>query len=134
MPYWKFASLAVCTVAICWLLGYRLTEKLAADSGVSAMFAGGFISLVASLLGALPIVLVRDRQSVEATVAALKSLAFRFGLVLLISAVVAFKGLFSPTPFLLWVVISHLALLFVDTWFACSQNRLVITRKEHKTR
>jgi len=124
MSYWRFASWAVVTVAGLWLLGWLPTERLAGADGISAKFAGGMLSLMASLLGTLPVALVRDRNSVEATVAILRSVALRLGLVLAVVLVVALRGPFAPTPLLLWVVISHSALLIVDTWFTCSQLRV----------
>lgn len=120
MSYWRFTFWAVVTVAGSWLLGWLPTERLAGEDGIKAMFAGGLLSLMASLLGTLPAAFVRDRNSVEATLAVLKSMALRLGLVLVVALVVALKGPFAPTPLLLWVVISHSALLIVDTWYTCS--------------
>lgn len=129
VSYGRFASLAVVAVLGSWLLGWLPTKQLAGDGGVLAMFAGGGLSLMASLLGTLPVALVRDRKSVEATLAVLKSIALRLALVLSTALVVALTGPFAPTPLLLWVVICHLVLLVVDTWYSCSKLRAEPTRK-----
>lgn len=123
MSYKRFASLAVIAVFGSWMLGWLPTRQLAGEEGVSAMLAGGLVSLAGSLLGAVPIARVRDPKSVESTLAVLRSIALRLGLVLGIALVVALRGPFSPTPLLLWIVICHLILLVVDSWYSCSKLR-----------
>jgi hypothetical protein len=129
VSYRRFSSVAVLAVVGSWLLGWLPTKQLTGEGGEFAMFAGGSISLMASLLGAVPIALVRDRKSVESTLAVLKSIALRLALVLTSALIVALIGPFAPTPLLLWVVICHLVLLVVDTWYSCSKLRVDVIRK-----
>jgi hypothetical protein len=78
---------------------------------------------MSSLLAAIPAALSLRAPSLRATRLNSTSLvllttAVRFFLVLAFASSVALAGLVSLVPFLLWVALSHLALLCVDTAWA----------------
>ena len=118
VSYGRFAALAVALITLLGLVGWRPTERLAGEGGVQAMLAAGGLVLVASLLGALPVALVRGRTPLEALPAVLGSVGLRLGLVMGLALLLAVVGWFDPAPFLLWVVLGHLVLLVPDTWYA----------------
>jgi hypothetical protein len=123
MSYGRFVALAVLLVCVLWALGWIPTERLAGERGPAAMIAGGLLGLLASLLGTLPMALIRGRRPVDAVPAVLGSVALRLALVLFLVLGVAVSGIFATTPLLLWAVISHMGLLVVDTLFARSRLR-----------
>ena len=125
MSYGRFVTLAVLLVCGLWSLGWIPTERLAGERGPAAMIAGGLTSLLASLLGTLPMARFSGGRPVDAVPVSLGTVAIRLILILFLTLGVAVSGLFATTPLLLWVVISHLGLLVVDTVFVSSQLRVL---------
>lgn len=102
-----------------FLLGYAPTVRLAGQGAIRAMVAGLAVSMVASLLGSLPLVTIEpgsDPQTVPTR--ALGSMLIRFVAILTFALALALSGWFQRTPFLIWIALSHLAFLSVDTVFA----------------
>ncbi len=120
----KFLILAVAIVVFVAGVGYVPTKRLAGSDGTLAMAVGCVISLVASALGAVPVVLARrhvgtDSQAAGRRVTAvMMSMAVRFLVVLMLGVAAALSGLFVTAPLLVWLAISYLALLAADTMFA----------------
>jgi hypothetical protein len=115
--YLKFCGLAVAIAAALILLGWQPTENLAGATGATAMVAGCSISLLASLLGALPVAF-GDLSGALATTWNLAATLIRLTVAVLGAVAVLLAGDFQPEPLLVWVALSHLALLAVDTRFA----------------
>ena len=113
-------SLGVATLLA--LLGYFPTVRLAGRTAVSAMLAGIGISLSAGIIGAIPMsrsIVVREPN--KALIGVLASTTVRFLVVLALTASVALAGWFDRRPLLLWVGISYLVMLVVDTLYALSR-------------
>jgi hypothetical protein len=127
--YLKFCGLSVAITVLLALLGWKPTENLAGESGVVAMLAGCGISLLASLLGALPVAF-GSMTAAMATTWTLASTAIRLAVAVLGAVGLLLSGWFLPLPLLLWVALSHLALLAVDTRFALRAARRLTTLEE----
>lgn len=111
----QFLLLAGAIVALLLALGYLPTRRLAGEAGLAAMLAGCLVSFVASLAGAVPVLLARHRSHVEMVPAALLATATRLGVAVVLAVAVVLSGLIAARPLLLWVVISHAGLLIADT-------------------
>jgi hypothetical protein len=112
----------VCVVAVVGALaalGYVPTRRLGGEEAVAAMWAGCAVGAVASLVGLLPFVFGRGVSTPAGRFQAmLLAMAVRFGVVLVLGLVAALSGWFEHGPLLLWIAISYVALLAVETRFA----------------
>jgi CDP-diglyceride synthetase len=116
--YLRFLVWVIVVSAVVAALGYAPTRRLAGADGIPAMLAGCLIGALASLAGALPVVFGRGPASPAAQLqATLLSMAVRFGVVLALGLAVALSGWFERGSLLIWIAISYLALLVVDTRF-----------------
>lgn len=104
-------------------LGYVPTQRLAGDAGVIGMLVGCGASVVASLAAGLVAVQGADADPAGRMKIALASMAVRFGAVLVLALALALSGYFERPPLLIWMAISYLALLAVDTWFLLGTGR-----------
>ena len=120
----RFLILAGAVVVFLAVVGYVPTKRLAGADGTLAMAVGCIISLFASAMGAVPVVMARrhvgtDSQAAGRRVTAvMMSMAVRFLVVLMLGVAAALSGLFVTAPLLVWLAISYLALLAADTVFA----------------
>ncbi len=120
----RFLILAGAVVVFVAGVGYVPTKRLAGSDGTLAMAVGCVISLVASAMGAVPVVLARrhvgtDSQAAGRRVTAvMMSMAVRFLVVLILGVAAALSGLLVTAPLLIWLAISYVALLAADTMFA----------------
>ena len=116
--YAKFAGAALLSAAVVAGIGYFPTVRVAGHEAVWAMIAGCAVSWLASCLGAIPVALAMSARSRQTGQAILASTALRFLVVLLLVVPLALSGWFERTVLVLWVSISYLVLLVVDTAFA----------------
>jgi len=98
-----------------WDEKFQIVGPEQSGAAVRAMFAGCAGSLVASMLAAVPVVLATPRDQVAAAQPAMMSLVARFVLVVLIGLTLVLSGLFEKEPLLIWLAISHVLLLVIDT-------------------
>ena len=77
----RFALLALGALGLIWIVGY-LPARRFGDAAVLAMFVGGLLALVASLVGTLPFVLRRGRPAIDKLPAAFGAIALRLAVVL----------------------------------------------------
>lgn len=99
-------------------IGYVSTSRLANGEGVAAMLAGCGVSFVASCLGSIPIALALAGPDSNRATAILASTALRFLTVLVLVVPLVFSGWLNQKVFVLWVAVSYLVLLLVDTALA----------------
>lgn len=123
MSFARFAFFAVGTLVILWGIGYLPTVNLAGEAGVPAMLVGGAVALVASLVGAMPVILSRGREPQYMVTAAMGATATRVGVAIVLALALALSRIWAVEPLLLWVAISHAGLLVVDTAFAKSHMK-----------
>ncbi len=116
--YAKFAGAALLSAGILAGVGYFPTVRVAGREAVWAMIVGCAVSWLASCLGAVPVALAMSARSRQTGQAILASTALRFLVVLLLVVPLALSGWFERTVLVLWVSISYLVLLVVDTAFA----------------
>ncbi len=96
-------------------LGYGPTRRMAGDEGVPAMLAGCAIGFAASLVGTVPVMRARNEPHAASWSAAMVAMAVRMAVAIVLGVALALAGSFPAKPLLLWVVISHAALLVPDT-------------------
>lgn len=96
-------------------IGYYPTLRLAETSGVYAMLLGILVSLVAGIAGCVPLCHALARAPAKIAITSQIGTAVRFLLVLLLVAPLMFGGWVAKAPFVVWVAMSYLILLLVDT-------------------
>ena len=116
--YAKFSAMAIGVGGGMILLGYLPTMRLGGSGAVRAMIVACGISLIGSLVGAVPVVRAASGPAARMSNAILLSMALRFLVVILLALSAALSGLLERLPLLLWVAISYLMLLVTDTLFA----------------
>lgn len=109
-----FVAVAAVVVVVLWALGALPTRRLAGPEGIPAMLAGGSIALVGSLAGAL-LVALRDRGETPPVFVAFGVMGLRLAVVLALGLAVALGRFFALAPLLMWIALTHLVLLAVDT-------------------
>ena len=110
-----WASAAAATLA---LLGWVPTRRLAGSEGLSGLMAGCAVGLLASLVGGIPVALGRQAGPKAGYQTTMASMAVRLAAVVALGLAAALSGVFAIAPLLLWVAISYMGLLVVDTWYA----------------
>lgn len=91
------------------------------------------LTVVASTIAALPITFaaVRPRREQLVTVL-LGSMLLRMGLVVVLALAVLLVADLERKPLLLWVAISYLGLLPLDTWFALQHPKRFMPAAEER--
>lgn len=115
--YLRFLAWAVAVTALLVLLGWVPTRRLGGEGAVPAMLAGCAVVILASALGGVPVALVRGGPAARMQ-AVLLSMAVRLGAVVILAVAAVLSGWFPRKPLLLWVAISYVAMLVVDTRYA----------------
>ncbi len=116
--YVRFVALAAASAVAIIALGYVPTVRLAGRDAVGAMVAGCGASWLASCVGAIPVAWAQAQRSTQPGLAIMASTTLRFVTVLLAVAVLILSGWQHPKVLALWVGISYLLMLAVDTVFA----------------
>lgn len=115
--YQSFLALAGAILVGLMLVGYLPTRSLTEGEPAPAMIAGCVISLVAALVGTLPVMLAQGRAAAETVPAVLQSILIRLLAVVMLGVAVSFSGWFDVTTLLVWLVIGHAALMVADIRF-----------------
>lgn len=116
--YLRFLVWVTVVAAAVAALGAVPTRRLAGEDGIPALLAGCLIGAIASLAGGLPVFFGPPAASPAGRLqATLLAMAVRLGVVLALGLAVALSGWFERVPLLIWIAVSHLALLVVDTRF-----------------
>jgi ABC-type spermidine/putrescine transport system permease subunit II len=121
--YAVYLAFAVGTVALLLAVGQWPTRRLGGEVALAAMVAGCGASLAGSLLGSVPIWLARGIGLPAVLPAVLGSLALRMAVVIGFGVALVVVAGFETTPLLLWLAISHGALLVGDVWLAIGAVR-----------
>lgn len=106
-PCKSFLALSLGTIAALGAVGLAPTRWLGGDGSLAAMAAGCTISLVAALLGTIPVFLARGKDPAGTVPAVMSAIALRLGVVILLGFVAIRSGWFEPAPLLIWLVLSH---------------------------
>lgn len=116
--YFRFVCVVVGISAALVVVGYVPTTRLAGASAPPAMVAGCLVSAVSSVVGALPIVLGCGRSPQDSLRCTLLAMGLRAGVAVVLALAAGLSGWFAWAPLLIWVAISYIVLLAVDTVFA----------------
>ncbi len=116
--YVKLVATALLVTAFIAGAGYFPTLKWAGSDHIAAMIAGCTVSWIASCFGAVLLARALSRPSSETATAILASTTVRFFVVLALVAPLTLSGWFDRVVFVVWVAISYLLLLAVDTCYA----------------
>jgi uncharacterized membrane protein len=116
--YRRFLTWAVAVAAGVILLGYAPTRQLGGAGALRAMVAGCALGVVASAVGAVPIVLARRGSPAERLTATLASMGLRLLVLFALTTSVVLSGWFERRPLLIWTAIGYIAQLVVDTRYA----------------
>jgi hypothetical protein len=113
--YLRFLAWAVAVGTALALLGYAPTRRLGGEGALPAMFAGCAIGVLASAVGALPVMLARRRDAKTAPLQGmLVSMALRFATVVALGLSAGLSGWFATRPLLIWIALGYVAQLAVD--------------------
>lgn len=104
------------------LVGIPVTRKVAGDAAVPALLLACAVSLIASLVGAVIILLSRELRGPNGVFAAMAAMGARLVIVALAGLLIALSGWVVLKPFLLWLALSYMALLIVDTRLILGQG------------
>jgi hypothetical protein len=115
--YLRFLVCAVAVAALLAALGYVPTRRLGGAEAVPAMLAGCLIGVLAALAGAIPVVFGQRATPAARLQTTLLAMAARFGAILVLGLAAALSGGFARRPLLIWIAISYLGLLVLDTRF-----------------
>lgn len=122
LRYARFVAWTLAACAAVLVIGYLPTRSIGGERAIAAMVAGSLISVFASLVGGIPVALAR-RDGLGGIQSILASFALRFIVVMAAALAVALSGYFERGPLLVWVGISYLACLVVDTRYALAAAR-----------
>ncbi|HXO20719.1 MAG TPA: hypothetical protein VOA87_12450 [Thermoanaerobaculia bacterium] len=119
VDYLRFLAWTAVLVTAIALLGWLPTRAWGGKGAVLAMAVGCGVGVLAAAAGGLPVALAaagrgreKDRERFGA---ALQAMILRLVVALAAGVAATLSGKFARGPFLVWVAISYVALLAVDT-------------------
>lgn len=122
--YLRFLLAAAAVSLAVAALGWLSVARAGGRGATLAMLAGIGISAVASALGALPLLAAGPGTAPERRASlALAAIGLRLFLAVGLGGLVWASGRFAVRPLLLWLAVSYVALLAVDTFYALAVLR-----------
>ena len=118
----KPAGLGVLVVVLVAAVGYVPTSRMSGGEGGIAMFVGCGIGLVSNWIGLAATAGSFRGDPTRRPLAVLLGTTIRFLAVLVFAVAGALSGMFSATPLFVWIAISYLTVLFVDTVWLVQQS------------
>jgi hypothetical protein len=118
MGYLRFLVWAVAIGVAAALLGYAPTRRLGGDGALPAMAAGIAIGMIASAVGAVPILLARRSGAALSPVQGLLSTAIRLAALVVLGVSVALSGVLPTRPLIVWIALGYAAQLALDVRYA----------------
>jgi hypothetical protein len=116
--YLRFLAWVLAVTAVVALIGYLPTRRLAGDGALPALFAGCVIGVLASALGGVPVALSQGKPPAKRLPAVMGAMLLRLAAAVALGSAAALSGRFPQNPLLLWITISYVVLLIVDTRYA----------------
>jgi hypothetical protein len=123
--YLRFLVWSLGLVSLAFAAGYLPTRAWVGGLARRAMLAGCAIGLLASWLGAIPVALAAARGSNGGQQVVFGAMALRLLVVLALVLPAAFSGWFARAPLLVWIAVSYVVLLAVDTRYALTALKKV---------
>jgi len=121
--YAVFVSVGLATVLSVAAIGYYSTERHTGGGGTAAMLVGCGVSWIAGCIGALPTAAALSSRPKQAGTAILASTMVRFITALVLVVPLVLSGWFDKTVLVLFVAVSYLMMLLVDTLLAVRMIR-----------
>jgi len=121
--FFILAGVSVGSVAAILALGFWPTAALAGPRGIDAMLAGCGVSLAASFAGAIPVAAAWTGKYAKPATAILASTAVRMLVAMFLALTLIVAGWFERTVLALWIGLSYLLMLAVDTLVALKLNK-----------
>ena len=118
----KPAGLGVLVVVLVAAVGYVPTSRMSGGEGVIAMFVGCGIGLVYNWIGLAATAGSFRGDPTRRPLAVLLGTTIRFLAVLVFAVAGALSGMFSAKPLFVWIAISYLLVLLVDTVWLVQQS------------
>jgi hypothetical protein len=117
--YLGFLVSAVAIIALLFLVGLAPTRRLAGQLALPAMSLGCLISLLAALVGSLPVFLARGKKPADTVPALLVSMGARLLTALMLLVIAWSNAKLAPlmNTLVVWLLISHAALLVAEIRF-----------------
>ena len=109
--YARFLVWAVAAAVAAGLLGYIPTRRLGGEGALPALIAGCAIGVIASAVGALPILLARKSGAPLSPVQGLLSMAVRLAVLVVLGLSLGLSGWFAVRPLLVWIALGYAAQL-----------------------
>ena len=128
--YVKFVAVAIGVAVVVVAVGYFPTRNLAGAEAIPSMLAGCGVSVLGSIFGTIPIAQVRGGRRRDMSTTVMVSSAIRLAIVVVLAVAAAWSGFFQRVPLLIWVAISYLILLVVDTTFAVGSRPANTSRNQ----
>lgn len=121
--YAAFVGIGFVTALSVAAIGYYPTERHTGGSGAASMLLGCGVSWIASCIGALPTAAALASRPKQAGAAVLTSTTVRFVTALVLVVPLVLSGWFHRTVLVLFVAVSYLMMLLVDTLLAVRMIR-----------
>lgn len=124
--YLRFLAQVAGVTALVALLGALPTRRLGGEEAIPAMLAACAATVLASAIGALPVLLARggyQGRSGAALNAVLGSMVLRLGATVFLVTLILLLSRLPRVPLLLWVALSYAAQLVVDTRYALGETK-----------
>lgn len=118
--YLGFLASAAGILLLLLVLGFEPTRRFGGQLAIPAMLVGCLISLLAALVGTLPIFLALGRKPAETVPALLASMVARMLTALMLLLITGTNPKFEPAlnTLVVWLILSHTALLVAEIRFA----------------
>lgn len=118
--YLGFLATAAAILLALALVGFEPTRRLAGQLALPAMTIGCLISLLAALVGTLPVFLARGKKAADTVPALLVSMVARLLTALMLLVIAGTNPKLEPlmNTLVVWLLISHAALLVAEIRFA----------------
>jgi hypothetical protein len=127
--YAAFVGMGLATALVVAAVGYFPTVRIRGGEGAAALAVGCAVSWIASCIGALPTAAALAARPKQAGTAVLASTMVRFVTALVLVVPLVLSGWFDRTVLVLFVAITYLMMLMVDTLLAV---RIIRRAEEQK--
>ena len=127
--YVVFVGIGLAAALVVAAIGYFPTVRLRGGDGATALAVGCGVSWIASCIGALPTAAAFSARPKQATTAVLASTMIRFVTAIVLVVPLVLSGWFDRAVLVLFVAVSYLMMLLVDTLLAV---RIIRQAEEQK--
>lgn len=127
--YAVFVGIGLATALSVAAIGYFPTMRYAGGGGAAALLVGCGVSWISSCIGALPTAAALSSRPKQAGTAVLTSTMVRFVTVIVLVVPLVLSGWFDRMVLVLFVAISYLMMLLVDTLLAVRMIRRAEDKK-----